>query len=633
MGSAIQYKPTKYDAFITVAQDGSGDFNGTTLDVIKDAVDSIASTGGTILIKKGTYTGDVEIALYDNITIKGEGKGNTILETDATTNINLFTAAKKSFIEISDMTIYANRSSSDSNGCALQTTYSGADSTDMANWCKNITLRNLQIKSTGNVSLNWHFGFQLHYVQYANIEFCDIEGVDYGTEFERAQDCKITNCNIKAMDYGVMGSTSTLQRLIIANNNIYPYDNTSLGQGIRIEGGQNIIIEGNTIWNAQGYGAITLTASGSSEVNKSIVNANTMYDCKRMLEIASDSDEIIVSNNHGHNCTYGINIISTPASSYYSDKIIIIGNYINSIYYSAVDIKAGCKNILINGNFFELPDDSAGSGVAAVISTQDAVENVTITNNQFRGVLKRSGANHAVIKLNGASNKNIIIKGNIAECCDALTTYSWLFLWQRYSSEYVTNLIVEGNMQIQYVPTSDTDNGYKQGISLYNIENAIINNNILFAGSVGCVQIQGSNNKSIISNNIDAENGTPTNASKYVLLGSLIGADMNSTSDQAIYLNASKYVIRKIVVTNASTSLTTAVGGIYTAASKGGTDIVAASQVYTALTSSSKFLDLTLEAEAGTDIFTQMPLYLSLTTPQGAAATADIHIYGELLDN
>jgi hypothetical protein len=112
-------------------------------------------------------------------------------------------------------------------------------------------------------------------------------------------------------------------------------------------------------------------------------------------------------------------------------------------------------------------------------------------------------------------------------------------------------------------------------------------------------------------------------------LGVLRGANFNSTSDQAIPIISSKYVIRRIVVTNASTSLTTAAGGIYSTTAKGGTAYVAAAQVYTALTASSKFLDLTLAAALTTDIATQTTLYLSLTTGQGGAATADVFIFGD----
>jgi len=113
------------------------------------------------------------------------------------------------------------------------------------------------------------------------------------------------------------------------------------------------------------------------------------------------------------------------------------------------------------------------------------------------------------------------------------------------------------------------------------------------------------------------------------MLGVLKGANMNSTADQPIAIalppGTSTYVIDKIIATNASTSLTLAAGGLYTAAAKGGTAIVAAAQVFSALTSAAKVLNPTL---AVTDKRTEATLFLSLTVAQGASATADIYIVG-----
>jgi len=122
-----------------------------------------------------------------------------------------------------------------------------------------------------------------------------------------------------------------------------------------------------------------------------------------------------------------------------------------------------------------------------------------------------------------------------------------------------------------------------------------------------------------------------------ILLGKLISANMNSTADQQIVMfsNPSKFILRRIVVTNASISLTTAAGGVYTAASKGGTAVVASSQAYSSLSASTLFLDLTLNTSgsASTTVKSSIPnLYLSLTTAQGAAATADVYVYGDILE-
>ena len=123
-----------------------------------------------------------------------------------------------------------------------------------------------------------------------------------------------------------------------------------------------------------------------------------------------------------------------------------------------------------------------------------------------------------------------------------------------------------------------------------------------------------------------------------VLLGELIGANMNSTADQVIPLSypSRHFFITRIIVSSASISLTTAVGGIYQAASKAGTPLVANTQAYSTLTAAAvnaagSALALTLATVVTTGIFDLTKLYFSLTTAQGAAATANIRVYGHPL--
>lgn len=111
------------------------------------------------------------------------------------------------------------------------------------------------------------------------------------------------------------------------------------------------------------------------------------------------------------------------------------------------------------------------------------------------------------------------------------------------------------------------------------------------------------------------------------VLWTLIGADMTLTTDQALAkaFGFTNYIIDRIIVNNASLSLAAAVGGIYTAASKGGTAVVGSGQVYSALTGATPTLALTL---ADTSLRTGASLILSLTVPQLLAATADFRVIG-----
>lgn len=124
---------------------------------------------------------------------------------------------------------------------------------------------------------------------------------------------------------------------------------------------------------------------------------------------------------------------------------------------------------------------------------------------------------------------------------------------------------------------------------------------------------------------------TPTSLKgQQMVLGTLRGANFNSTADQAIAINAAvtAFQITGIVVTNCSASLTLAAGGFYPTTSKGGTPIVAAAQLYSALTGATLLLNATVAATPLVTRYTIANVYLSLTTAQGGAATCDIYVAG-----
>lgn len=139
------------------------------------------------------------------------------------------------------------------------------------------------------------------------------------------------------------------------------------------------------------------------------------------------------------------------------------------------------------------------------------------------------------------------------------------------------------------------------------------------------------------------QDGGALNASQKVL-SAFFDADFNSVGDQPLLLSPSitAFQLTGIIVTNASVSLNAAVGGFYTAASKGGSQIVANSQAYSALTTPNVLVQPSLTAFAQAARFSAnnlallqnanglfgLAVYLSLTTPQGVAATADVYLLG-----
>jgi hypothetical protein len=117
------------------------------------------------------------------------------------------------------------------------------------------------------------------------------------------------------------------------------------------------------------------------------------------------------------------------------------------------------------------------------------------------------------------------------------------------------------------------------------------------------------------------------------LIGRQVGVNFNITTDQPITMfvpQTRKFRVTKITARNTSVAgMSTAAGGIYPAVAKGGTALVAAGQVYTGLTNASTALDLTL-ATANAIQAAAVQLYFALTTGQGAAATADIDVFGDI---
>lgn len=110
------------------------------------------------------------------------------------------------------------------------------------------------------------------------------------------------------------------------------------------------------------------------------------------------------------------------------------------------------------------------------------------------------------------------------------------------------------------------------------------------------------------------------------LLASAQGVNLNAVGDTvARMVNDSGNVsVQSIIVANASTDLTTAQLAVYTGPGATGTTIKSAY----ALTGNSTSAKVVVTAATSTDAIDVTQLYVRCTTVQGAAATADVFIYG-----
>ena len=109
------------------------------------------------------------------------------------------------------------------------------------------------------------------------------------------------------------------------------------------------------------------------------------------------------------------------------------------------------------------------------------------------------------------------------------------------------------------------------------------------------------------------------------LIASAQSVNLNSVGDTvANILVSGRVSVQIIIVTNASVDLTTAQLAVYTAPAAGGTAVKSAY----ALTGNTTAAKAIVTAASSTDAITGLNLYIRNTTAQGAAATADVFIYG-----
>jgi hypothetical protein len=124
------------------------------------------------------------------------------------------------------------------------------------------------------------------------------------------------------------------------------------------------------------------------------------------------------------------------------------------------------------------------------------------------------------------------------------------------------------------------------------------------------------------------QTNTPTNLATNQalrLIASAEGVNLNSVADTvAQILVAGNVSVQSIIVANASISLTTAELAVYTGPGATGTAVKTAY----ALSGNNSTTAVVVTAATSTASVTGLNLYIRNTTAQGAAATADVFIYG-----
>lgn len=167
---------------------------------------------------------------------------------------------------------------------------------------------------------------------------------------------------------------------------------------------------------------------------------------------------------------------------------------------------------------------------------------------------------------------------------------------------------------------------------------------VLPSGSTATTQSPGDNSTKVATTAFVAAASTPP-----AYLGKITGCNLNASApaDNACTISAAKYILRKIVITNASTSLAalSPVMAVYDAAAGTG-DLLASipAAAFNLLTAAAKFIQyignelvimltgaFALAEFCSENTLSASTLYARLTTAAGSAATCDIYFYGDTL--
>lgn len=121
--------------------------------------------------------------------------------------------------------------------------------------------------------------------------------------------------------------------------------------------------------------------------------------------------------------------------------------------------------------------------------------------------------------------------------------------------------------------------------------------------------------------------GAANKQPRYGLLGKATGVHLDIAGATSVTINSSRYIIRRIIVENASVAVGAATGGLFTT----GAATIAADQALAALSAASKWMDLVISSIGLTDILTGGSVNFTIGTPNVAAGTCDVWIFGEHL--
>ena len=375
----------------------TGDYIGSTQAPVQDAIGALPSTGGRIVIKRGTYTFDLPVSISKpNVTIEAETPGsvNIIASSPITT---LFSVSAVNFrmygikLDLTDSTytsttgaiLFGGASSSETEGgeiidCVFDKPYIAINLNHTS--CNNslpIIIQRCQFKDVQSTS--GAVVIKASFTRGVIISECDFYSNISGIKFISCYQSKIIN-NI------AHGTTSNNGTYFIHGDNCY-----------------NIEVDGNDIYNTDS----TVKSSGSIYFTKgtispicygiSITNNKIKVNTGGCAQIeiygnGLDDEGFNISENE----LYGVSTRGIKINA--CKRAIISNNYIACGKTNSIDI-TNSNNILINDNILKPENNSGTKG----ISIDSYSYNVIASNNSINLSIGKGiecYADHSIISNN-----------------------------------------------------------------------------------------------------------------------------------------------------------------------------------------------------------------------------------------
>ena len=369
---------------VTVAQDGSGDYHGSTGDVIQEAIDSLGSGGGWVFIKPGTYNVSTTITVpSEYVTLEGVYGATSLIQVG---DVTMFEVTGANFKGL-NLVVDTDGSVGGSSYCwDIHSDYGEISSCVLLDTVGHGFKLRMDYGSVTNCSsyASQGLGFHVHNTTQAILSNCRASGC--GSDGFWLEDCN--GVSLAGCDSRLNGGRGVY--VDVCNNNssmtrCYIYGNT--GKGVLVENSYYFGIENSTILDNGDTGVyidtcyiLTISTSTIDGVDYDSLHIVDSYDLVILGNLLlGNKDNLTVSNTYG---------------------VVVEGNVVISILNNGVvmnDVGGGTSQVIINGNVISSSKDSINlSNSEAIISNNTVIPttgygvyasslNHIISNNRFYG--------------------------------------------------------------------------------------------------------------------------------------------------------------------------------------------------------------------------------------------------------